>query len=139
MTGRRVDRLPLARGRTVAQTIVRRAEMRAPLDHMLWDLRLARRTLRRARRPIARHATGFGPPGTVGPIRITGPLPDVAGHVSKPVAVRLKRIHRRGSRVPVELQILPGELPMPGVRPEPTLGGKFLPPHIGRPLQTTSG
>ena len=34
MAGRRVDRLGMARGRSIAAAIIRRAEMRAALDHL---------------------------------------------------------------------------------------------------------
>ena len=48
VAGRRVDRLELARGRPVAQAVVRRAQVRAALDHPARDV-LARRAGRAAR------------------------------------------------------------------------------------------
>ena len=47
---------------------------------------------------------------------VSRPLPDVPGHVVEPVAVRGKAADGRCSLVAVELQVLPGELALPGVR-----------------------
>ena len=83
---RGVDRLALARGGAEAQAVVRRAQVRAALDHAPGDV-LAGEHARRAARVLLRVAVGGGPV-------VRGPLPDVARHVVEPVAVGRERRHR---------------------------------------------
>ena len=47
---------------------------------------------------------------------VRGPLPGVSRHVEEAVAVGRVRADGRGALVAVELQVLPGELALPGVR-----------------------
>src|ERR1700740_858745 len=46
---------------------------------------------------------------------IGGPFPDVADHVVDAVAVRRKRLHRRGAREAVGAQILVRKIALPGI------------------------
>ena len=80
-------------GRSVAQAVVRRAEVRASLDHAPWDR--ARRAVRarslssgESTRGLLRDAAGvLGLVGMTRRVEVGRPLPDVAGHVVEPVAV----------------------------------------------------
>src|SRR6266581_5288660 len=89
-----VDHLRLARGGTVAEAVVRGAEVRAALDHLARDaeLRLVRVValgLRDDARVDGRAAAGLDDlVGAGGDVPVARPLPDVARHVVEPVAVR---------------------------------------------------
>src|SRR5512132_301955 len=82
--------------------------MRAALDHAAWKV-LTGQQLRGAARVGRLFVTRREEVGR--------PLPDVAGHVVEAVAVRRKGSDRRRALEAVELQVLPGKLPLPGVRP----------------------
>ena len=89
----------LAGGRPVAQAVVRRAQVRAALDH--------RRGIR-ARRPmlpgaarVRGHAARVRRLVGVRREAVGRPLPDVAGHVVEAVAVGRERPDRRGALVAV--------------------------------------
>ena len=56
------------------------------------------------------------------------PLPDVAGHVVEPVAVRGESPHRRGTHIAVGLEVLPRELALPRVRHHPPERGELVAP-----------
>src|SRR3569833_2569214 len=99
----------MTRSRAIAAAIVRRAEMRAALQHLAWNsdrrltgvitgaLRAAARILRHA----ADHRRIRLMPGRP-PIR--GPFPDVADQNEHTETERRKRRHRRGSRVAILVQ-----------------------------------
>src|SRR5262245_23913698 len=90
----RIDRLALPGGRPVAQAVVRRAEMRAALDHLAWKP-FPRQRLRRAAWRVGRL-----------PVEPGGrPLPDVPRHVVEAVTVGREAPDRRGALVTVELQV----------------------------------
>ncbi len=59
MAGRRVDRLGMARGGTVTPAIIRRAEMRAALQHLAWNADV-RQGGGRSSHPRGRRADFFG-------------------------------------------------------------------------------
>src|SRR5206468_11876662 len=61
-------------------------------------------------------------------IPVRRPLPNVAGHVVKPVAVRGKTAHRRDAFESVGLKVLPGKFSLPTVRHIFACGGKFIAP-----------
>src|SRR6476646_4363772 len=144
MRHRRVDHLRLASGGAVAEAVVRRAEVRAALDHLARDVLsglagvealLGRRDPRVRRdaawaRDLVRVAGGK-PVGR--------PLPDVAGDVVEAVAVRGKAADGRGALVAVELQVLPGELALPGVRHRLAVREVLVAPREYRSLETAAG
>ena len=117
---RRVDHLRLARGRPVAQAVVGRAQVRAALDHAARDVLAGlpgvvarvRRGHARVARDAARARDLVGMPWDV---PVAGPLPDVPRHVVEAVAVRREAADRGGALEAVDLQVLPGELALPGV------------------------
>src|SRR5439155_8549487 len=125
--GRGVDRLPLARSGSVAQAVVRRTEVRAALDHTPRE-GLDRQTRRRTAcgRSLVRGRRGE-------PVR--RPLPDVAAHVVEAEAVRRKARDRRGALVAVELEVLPGELALPGVCSWHAAREVLVPPGEGGAVQ----
>ena len=126
--GRGVHRLALPGRGTVAQAVVRRAEVRAALDHLAREAfavprrwRAARFLVLGRREPVAR------------------PLPDVAAHVVEPVAVRREAADRRGALEAVLLQVLPRELALPGVRHRPAVREVLVAPGEGRPVEAAAG
>src|SRR5215831_4978626 len=70
---------------------------------------------------------------------VAGPFPDVAGHVVEPVAVRRERAHRRGALVAVGEQVLPGELPLPGVGHHDSIRRELIAPGVDRAVQAAPG
>src|SRR5689334_14930621 len=91
VAGGGVDRLGIARGRTVALAVVLGAEVRAALEHFPWETRRIApvdTAAARAAARIGRHAAGtalvalelgLGEP-------VGGPLPDIGDHVVEAVA-----------------------------------------------------
>src|SRR4051812_38961261 len=116
----RVDRLRVARSRSVAAAIVRRAEMRAALDHLPGNADVGCPGIVAAVLAPAAWVLGdaasFWRIGFVLPrIPVGGPFPDVADHVVDAITVRRKRRHRRGALEPVVVGILAWEFALPGV------------------------
>jgi hypothetical protein len=72
-------------------------------------------------------------------VPVRRPLPDVSGHVVEAVAVRREAPDRRRAFVPVELQVLPGELALPGVRHRPPVGEVLVAPGEHRALEPAAG
>src|SRR5262249_22315721 len=64
---------------------------------------------------IDRHAAGFLLL-MARDIEVRGPLPDIADHIVEAIAVRRVCANWRGPLVAVFKQVLPGKLPLPGVR-----------------------
>ena len=133
MAGRGIDRLGMARRRPVAAAVVRRAEMRAALEHLArnFDVGLAgivARVLAAAAR-IFRNAAGLRRIGFVlRRVPVGGPFPDIADHVVQAVAVRRKRRHRRGALVAVLVEILARKFALPGVGHVLAAGREFIAP-----------
>jgi len=120
--GRRVDRLALPGRRPVAQAVVRRAQVRAALDHAARDVRpgLARHQAggRVGDPRVARH-TASVPRSLSVPLGgevVARPLPDVAGHVEQAVPVGREAADGGRAALVRRLEVLPGELTLPGVR-----------------------
>src|SRR4051794_4347661 len=112
---RRVDLLALSRRRSIAQAVVRRAQVRASLDDSSGDLLGRIHVARWRTAPVGGGlvvARGEG---------IDRPFPDVAGDIEQSVAVRRERPDRRRPLEAVECQVLPRELALPGVRPPPAV------------------
>ena len=81
---------------------------------------------------IAWDAAGLGGLGGMARLEPVGcPLPRVADHVEHAVAVGREGIDRRGPFVPVGLQVLPGELPLPGIGPVTAVGRQLFAPGEG--------
>src|SRR6266487_2430937 len=137
-------RVHLPGGRPVAQAVVGCAEVRAALDHLARDV-LAGLAGRVAALGAVdpRVAGDAARPGGLGGmawrVEVAGPLPDVAGHVVQAVAVGAERPDGRGPRVPVALEVLPGELALPGVGHHPSLGRELVAPAEDGALQATAG
>src|SRR6476620_12214209 len=120
MTGGSIDRLRMARCRPVASAVVRRAQMRAAFDDLLWNLDVGRSgvvaaILAPAAR-VLRNAAGFWGVGLV-PRRVPvgRPLPDVADHVVQPVTVRRERGDRGGALEAVRPGVLARKFALPGI------------------------
>src|SRR5262245_25545386 len=104
MAGGGVDRLGHSRCGAIALAIIRRAQIRAAFHHSSRNLHV--------RRP--RVVTLFGLSTTrietratslfdlaVLLIPVDGPLPNIPGHVVKPISIRRKRSDRRGPFVTI--------------------------------------
>ena len=66
------------------------------------------------------------------------PFPDVSGHVEQPKAVRWEALDGRGALEPVEHQVLPGKLPLPGVGHHLASRGELVAPAEDFALQAAS-
>src|SRR6478736_3929663 len=120
MTRGGIDRLGMARSRPVASAVVRRAQMRAAFDDLLWNLHVGRSgvvavVLAPAAR-VLRNAAGLWGVGFV-PRRVPvgRPLPDVADHVVKSVTVWRKCADRRRALEAVRIGVLVREFTLPGI------------------------
>src|SRR3954468_11752201 len=141
VAGGGVDRLPLARGRAVPEAVVRRAQVRAALDHAARN-RLAggvaplvagdARVLRDAARLLGLVWVTLRE-------EVGRPLPHVPRHVVEAVAVRRERPDRGRTLKPVELQVLPRELALPGVRHRLAVGEVLVAPGERRALEAAAG
>src|SRR5215216_249632 len=117
----RVDRLSMARRRTVATAIVWRTQMRAAFEHLAWnsDVGLARVVARclGSTAWIFRNAARLRRVSLVLlRIPVGRPFPDVADHVVETVAVGRESHHRRGALVTILIEVLPREFALPGIR-----------------------
>ena len=121
----------------VAEAVVRRAEVRAALDHAPRDVlaglarvvALVGRGHARVGRDAARARDLVG---VARHVPVGRPLPDVPGHVVEAVAVRREAPDRRGPLVAVELQVLPRELALPACSPSPSRRGSARRPRRTR-------
>src|SRR4029079_16192169 len=130
----------MARIRTVAAAVVRRAQMRATLDDLSRnpDPRLAgvvAAVLASAAR-ILRDAAGLRRVRLVlWREPVGGPLPDVADHVVHAVAVWRECRHRRGTLEAVLVEVLSREFALPGVRHVPAAGRELIAPRKLRAVE----
>src|ERR1700759_5056885 len=121
MACRGVDWLCMARGRTIAATVVGGAKVGAPLKHLPRNptprvTRIVARALSATAR-IFRNAARLRRIGTMLlRIPISGPLPDISDHVVQPVTIGRKCSDRRGTFEAVGRKILVGKITLPGVR-----------------------
>src|SRR5882672_3739002 len=120
MTGGCVDRLRVPRCRPVASAVVRRAQVRAAFDDLLWNLDVGgsgvvAAILAPAAR-VLRDAAGLRRIRFV-PRRVPvgRPLPDVADHVVQTVTVRRECGDRRRALEPIGIGVLAGEFTLPGI------------------------
>src|SRR5262245_52584388 len=118
MTRPGVNLLRNARRRPVAQTVIRRAKIRAALQDLPRDAYL-RRPRVDARFFLSAFRVEVGAAGVgytaVLLIPVGRPLPDVAGHVVKAVAVRRKGADRRRALITVGQQVHYREFALPGI------------------------
>src|SRR6266436_4187657 len=133
MAGRGIYRLGVARRRTIAAAIVRRAQMRTALDHLAWnpDVGLTRvvAAILAAAARILWNAAGFWRVSFVlRRMPVGRPLPDIADHVVDAVAVRRESGHRRGAFVSVLVEIFPRKIALPCVGHVHAVGGEFVTP-----------
>src|SRR5215472_9720692 len=120
MARRGVHRLRMTCCRAVTTAVIRRAQMRAALQHFARNpyfglARVIARILAAAAR-VDRDAAGLLGIGLVsGRIPVGRPFPDIADHVVDAVAVWRECGDRRGALVTVEFQILARKGTLPGV------------------------
>src|SRR5262245_55654811 len=118
MTRPRVNLLRNARGRPVAQTIIRRAQVRAALQDLPRNAYL-RRPQVNARFPLSAsrvkaRAAGVGYKAVL-LIPVGRPLPDITGHVVQSVAVRRERTDWRRALITVGQQVHDRKFALPGI------------------------
>src|SRR4051794_24305905 len=131
MAGRGVDRLGMTRGRSIAAAIVWRAQMRAALDHLAWNLDVGLAGIvacgLSAAARIFRDAAGLRRVRVVlVRVPVSGPFPDIADHVVNAVTVRRECRHGRGALKTIGVQILPRKLALPGVGLVLAAGREFV-------------
>ena len=120
MAGGGVDRLRMARSRPVASAVIRRAQMRAAFDDLLWNFHIGRSgvvavVLAPAAR-VLRNAAGLrGIRLMLWRIPVGRPFPDVADHVVKSVTVRRECGDRRRAFKTVRIGVLAGKFTLPGI------------------------
>src|SRR5580765_837406 len=120
MTCGSIDRLRMSRCRPVASAVIRRAQMRAAFDDLLWNLHVARSgvvavVLAPAAR-VLRNAAGLHRIRLMlWRIPVGRPFPDVADHVVKSVTVWRECADRRGALEAVGIGVLPREFALPGI------------------------
>src|SRR6476661_7286525 len=93
MTGGCVDRLRVARSRPVASAVIRRAQMRAAFDDLLWNLHVGRSGVVAVVLPpaarVLRNAAGLRRIRLMlWRIPVGRPFPDVADHVVEAIPIR---------------------------------------------------
>src|SRR5215207_10432081 len=120
MTGGCVDLLGMARSRSIASAVVRRAQVRAALDDLARDPDVRRgRVVAAVLAPAARvlrDAAGFRRVAFVLlRVPVGRPFPDIADHVVDAMAVRRERSDRRRALEAVAVRVLPRKLTLPGV------------------------
>src|SRR5262249_46334018 len=96
MARRAISRLSVARRRAVAAAIIGGTEVRAALDDFPRNFDLGQPEIeavlkRAAARVIGNAACFLCISSVLGRVPVTGPLPDIANHVVKAIAVRRKR------------------------------------------------
>src|SRR6266568_9661441 len=128
-----IDRFGMPRCRSIAAAIVRRAQMRAALDHLAGDRHVGLAGI---------VATLLAPPARVlgnaarlrriglmpGCVPVRRPFPDIADHVVQAVAVGREGFHRRGALVAILIEILEWKFALPGVGHMRTAGREFVAP-----------
>src|SRR3984957_10499037 len=123
----------MTRRRAIAAAIIRRTQMRSPFEHLARnpDAGLAGvvALVFAAAAWIFRNAARLRRVGIVpGRVPVAGPLPDIADHVVKAVAVRRKGFYRRGAVVTVEMKVMQREIALPGVGHLSAAGPEFIAP-----------
>src|SRR6266480_3088718 len=135
MARRGINRLGNTCRRAITQAVIRRAEEGPAFEHFSWDadLWLCRiNTLLSC--PPSRIDRDAARPGRVCwmpllvPVR--RPFPHIARHVIQPIAIRWEGAHGRRPFIAICHQVLPGELPLPGVGHQLATRSEFIPPGI---------
>src|SRR6478609_938536 len=134
MTGGSVDGLRMARSRPVASAVIRRAQMRAAFDDLLWNLHIGRSgvvavVLTPAAR-VLRNAAGLR---RIRPmlwrIPVGRPFPDVADHVVEAIPIRRECGNRRRAFKTVGIGVLARELTLPGIGHVTVVRCEFIAPR----------
>src|SRR3984957_17782254 len=136
-----VDGLALAGGRAVAQAVVRSAEVRAALDDAARDVRAGlvggEAVFGRGDPRVPRHTAG-AVRGRRG-VEVAGPFPDVPGHVVEAEGVGREAADGGGAVAARRLQVLPGELALPGVGHRLFPRGGVVAPGVGGAVEAAAG
>src|SRR5262245_2329639 len=134
MTRGRIDWLWKTGRRPVAPAVVRRAQVRAALEDLPWNLDRLTRIVAAFLAWPSRVAGNTARFDLVRRMRRTipvgRPLPDVADQIEQTVPVRRKHADGRGAFVAIGRQILPRECALPGVRHVPIAWPKLVAPGI---------
>src|SRR5882757_7121408 len=135
VTGGRIDRLRVSRGRPIAAAIVRRAQMRAAFQNLPWDAYLWQAGIEAfvlaSAAGIFRNAAGLRSVRFVSwRIPVGRPFPDIPDHVVDAVAVRRKGRDRRGAIEAVGTEILMREFALPGVGHMPVTRRELRAPGV---------
>src|SRR6476620_8850621 len=120
MTCGSIDRLRMARCRPVAPAVVRRAQMRAAFDDLLWNLHVGSSGVIAVRlaataRVLRNAASLHGIRLMLWRIPVGRPFPDVADHVVQTVTVRWEYGDRRRALKAVSTGVLVRESTLPGI------------------------
>src|ERR1700722_16825455 len=118
MTRGCVDRFRMARSRPVAPAVIRRAQMRAAFDDLLWNPDVGRSGIVAAiLAPAARVLRDAASLRSIclmpWRIPVGRPFPDVADHVMEAVAVRRECSDRRSAFETVGIGVLAWKLTLP--------------------------
>src|SRR6266700_4071985 len=121
--------------RAITQAVIGRAEEGPPFKHFSWDadLRLCRinTLLHCPPSRIERDAASLGRVCWMTRlIPVRGPFPHIASHVIQTIVIRWEGAHGRRPFIAICHQVLPGELPLPGVGHHLATRSEFIPPGI---------
>src|SRR4051794_33034990 len=135
VTRRRVDRLRVARRRPIPSAIVRRAKVRAALNHLAWDPDVRETAvvtvLLAAAARVLWNAASLRRVGRMpGRVPVGRPLPDVADHVVEAVAVGRVGGYRGGALIAVAGQVLLRENALPCIGQVAAAGCEFTAPRV---------
>src|SRR5262249_41485769 len=130
----------------VAQAVARSAEVRAALDHPAGDVRpratdvVARLRCLDARvaRWRAARARGRVSPCAARRVVVAGPLPDVAGHVEQPVAVRGEQSDGCRAAPSLRAGVAPRKAALPEIRHQLAAGRLLVAPGENCELESAS-
>src|SRR5947209_7581659 len=140
VAGRGVDGLRVACSGSVAETVIGGAEMGAPFEHLAGNPDSRKEGIEALLHgATARHdGRAAGTRFLVGMsvrVPVAGPLPDVSCHVVEAISIGRERSHRGRAFVVVGQEVLPGELPLPGIGHHSAPGCKLVSPDVGGTLQ----
>ena len=132
MARRRINRLGNTCRRAITQAVIGRAEEGPAFEHLSWDAELRLRRINTLLScPPSRIDRDAACPGRVFwmmllvPVR--RPFPHIASHVIQPIAIRREGAHGRCPFITICHQVLPGELPLPGVGHQLATRSEFIP------------
>src|SRR5262249_53879908 len=115
--------------------------MRAALNHLARDLALGLARIVAVLRVRAARIDGHAARMLLlvtRYIKVCGPLPDIADHIVEAIAVRRVCANWRGPLVAILKQVLPGNLPLAGVRHRLAIWLEHVPPGELLALESTT-